>query len=286
MSALIIRVRNAYRQKVSDQMDIHVVSTRTDSTVARLSRVSGARDIKIKGLRAGEPHLVKVFPTRHRAVGYVAMPLDGEDRVVEVFVPLDPERVNAVTFPEYDAVPAALREVLERSSIEGAPGGGEAAYAALTDLQRGGLFNLFTKMSAFGFDDTHSVWSFVDRIYRVRPDRIFVDVQPALRDMVKGAVTAERMREVSGKLHAPPPGFAGAGSFKTADRYGNLQLSFFASQSAPIAFKVDSDIDDAAGLGHTFQVLRNWITNGVTHPYDIHQILVFRQEAELPYNLA
>ena len=286
MSALIIRVRNAYRQHLTDLMDIHVVSARTDATVARLSRVSGDRDIKVEGLRAGDPHLVKVYPTRHRAVGYVAMPLNGQDKVVEVFVPLDPERVNLVTFPPYNAVPAALRQVLEQSSIEGAPGAGEAAYDALTELQRGGLFNLFTKMSAFGFDDTRTVWSFVDRIYRVRPDRIFVDVQPALRDLVKGAVTAERMREVSGKLHVPPPGFAGAGSFKTAERYGNLQLSFFASGASPITFKVDSDIDDAAGLGHTFQVLRNWITHGVTHPYDIHQILVFRQEVQLPYDLA
>jgi hypothetical protein len=286
MSALIIRVRNAYRQPLADLMDIHVVSARTDSTVARLSRVSGERDIKVEGLRSGEPLLIKVFPTRHRPVGYVAMPFDGQEKVVEVFVPLDPERVNAVTFPPYSKVPAALRQVLERSSIEGTTGAGEAAFAGLTDLQRGGLFNLFTKMSAFGFDDTRSVWSFVDRVYRVRPDRIFVDVQPALRDLVKGAVTSERMREVSGKLHAPPPGFSGAGSFKTAERYGNLQLSFFASAGSPIAFKVDSDIDDAAGLGHTFQVLRNWITHGVTHPYDIHQILVFRQEVELPYDLA
>jgi hypothetical protein len=141
-------------------------------------------------------------------------------------------------------------------------------------------------MSAFGVDRVRSVWSFVDRIYRVKPDRIFVDVQPALLDMVKGAVAAERMREVSGKLHVPPPGFAESGSFKTTDRYGNLQLSFFASSSSPTEFKVDGDIDDAAGLGHAFQVLRNAITDGVTHPYDIHQILVFRQEVELPYDLA
>lgn len=76
------------------------------------------------------------------------------------------------------------------------------------------------------------------------------------------------------------------GSYKTADRYGNLQLTFFASQAAPLTFKVDADIDDAAGVGHTFQVLRNWATHGTTHPYDIHKILVFRQEVALPYDLA
>lgn len=286
MSALTIRVRNAYRQRLADQMDIHVVSARTDATAARLLRVSGKRDIKVKGLKAGHPYIVKVFATRHRPVGLFAVPLEGEDVVVDVFTPLDPERVNAVTFPAYKAVPAELREVLERSTIEGTAGSGKTAYEALTDLQRGGLFNLFAKMTTFGFDDSHSVWSYVDGIYRVRPDRIFVDVQSGLRDLVKGAVAAERFREVSGKLHVPPPGFVGAGSFKTADRYGNLQLSFFASEAAPITFKVDADIDDAAGLGHTFQVLRNWVTHGVTHPYDIHQILAFRQEVVLPYDLA
>ena len=50
--------------------------------------------------------------------------------------------------------------------------------------------------------------------------------------------------------------------------------------------EVDADIDNAAGIGHVFQVLRNWITHGTTHPYDIHQILVFRQEVVLPYDLA
>lgn len=46
-----------------------------------------------------------------------------------------------------------------------------------------------------------------------------------------------------------------------------------------------ADIDDAAGLGHAFQVLRHWITDGATHPYDIHPILVFRQAATPLYDL-
>jgi hypothetical protein len=91
---------------------------------------------------------------------------------------------------------------------------------------------------------------------------------------------------VSGSLHTPPPGYCAAGSFKTADQYGNLQLTFFASEQPPLTFKVDADIDDAAGLGHVFQVMRNWLTHGTTHPYDIHQILVYRQEVALPYELA
>jgi hypothetical protein len=141
-------------------------------------------------------------------------------------------------------------------------------------------------MDSFGFDETHTVWSAVEHIYRIRPDRVFADVDVALRDRVKAELISQRFHEVSGKLHTPPPGFVFAGSFKTDERYGNLQLSFFISDTAPIAFKVDADIDDAAGLGHVFQVLRNFVTDGTTHPYDIHQILTFRQEVAPLYDLA
>ncbi|MNC91884.1 hypothetical protein D3C83_82170 [compost metagenome] len=103
---------------------------------------------------------------------------------------------------------------------------------------------------------------------------------------MRAARAGGHFRDVPGKLHEPPLGFGHAGSFKTGERHGNLQLTFFASAAQPMAFKVDADIDDAAGLGHTFQVLRNFVTQGATHPYDIHQILVFRQDALLPYDLA
>jgi hypothetical protein len=149
-------------------------------------------------------------------------------------------------------------------------------------------------MRSFGFEDGRSVWDAVLAVYRIRPDRIFVDVETGLRDRVKSAVVTHRFRSregddfrtVSGGLHQPPPGYQSAGSFKTTDPYGNLQLSFFVSAAPPLSFKVDADIDDAAGVGHVFQVLRNWITDGQTHPYDIHQILAFRQDVPPLYQLA
>jgi hypothetical protein len=287
MGALLIRVRNARRRPLDDQMDVQVVSTRTDRTVAVATGVAGHRAVKFDGLIEGEPYLVKVFPMRHRPVGQFAFAGAGDDpNEVLLHAPIHPERVRAATFPPYESVHTELQRVLERSAVEGAEGQGEALYGALSDVQRAGLFNLFAKMYNVGFDERRTVWSFVDRLFRVRADRVFADVQPALRDLVKSAVASERFREVSGSLHTPPAGFGQAGSFKTADEYGNLQLTFFSSLAAPLAFKVDADIDDAAGLGHAFQVLRNWATKGTTHPYDIHQILVFRQEVAVPYDLA
>lgn len=287
MGALLVRVGDASRRPLDDLIDIHVVDTRTDRTVGTVQDAPGDTPVKFTGLGQTHPFLVKVFPMRHRPVAQFAFAGPDEDpRVVQLHSPLHPERVRAARFPPYAEVHAELRRVLEGSTVEGVDGRGSALYEALGDIQKAGLFNLFSKMHNVGFGDERTVWSFVDRLFRVRADRVFADVQPALRDQVKSAVASDRFRAVSGSLHEPPPGFALAGSFKTSEAYGNLQLTFFSSLTAPIAFKVDADIDDAAGLRHTFQVLRNWVTDGTTHPYDIHQILVFRQEVALPYELA
>ena len=296
MGALTVKLRNARREQLDDRVELQVVSIRTN-TVAGYEVVPGSQNVKFD-LLGGHGYLVKVFPDRHRPVGQlVLMPFDGP-ATVELFCPLDPERVRDVQFPKYAKLPIQLRRVLDRSTLEGATpstSSGASLYDNLSPIQRAGLLNLFAKMDSFGFDENHTVWSAVDRLYRIRPDRVFADVDVALRDRVKAEVIEQRFREVSGKLHAPPPGFAFAGSFKTDDRYGNLQLSFFSSaqltlrptdQTPPIAFKVDADIDDAAGLGHAFQVLRNFVTDGTTHPYDIHQILTFRQEIAPLYDLA
>jgi hypothetical protein len=287
MGAIIVRVWNASRRPLDDRIDIEVASTQTDVTMATVRDVSGRSPVKITGLHELRPYVVRIFPERHRPVSQITFAgTDDRPKEVDIYAPLHPERVRSVTFPAYADLPAELTRVLERSAVEGAGGHGESLYGALTVIETAGLLNLFSKMTGFVFEDGRTVWSFVDGVFAVRPDRIFVDVQPSLRDLVDHAVASGTFREVSGSLHTPPAGYCQAGSFKTADAYGNLQLTFFCTAGAPFAYKVDADIDDAAGLGHAFQVIRNWVTDGTTHPYDIHQILVFRQDVTLPYDLA
>ena len=286
MGKLIVKIANASREPLPDHVDLKVVSARTDALVRSVSNVDGSKEIHIDGLMDHQPHIVKVFPRRHRPVAAFGIPVPGAPVVVQLYAPIDPEHVEHPTFPAWNDVPEPLRSVLECSTVEEVAGCGRPLYEQLTSTQKAGMFNLYSKMTAFGFDEQRTVWSFVDRLYRIRADRVFVDVKPGLRDLVKSAVAEERFREVSGKLHEPPPGHTSCGSFKTHERYGNLQLSFFVSHAEPLAFKVDADIDDAAGIGHVFQVIRNVVTKGTTHPYDIHEILVFRQEVVLPYQLA
>jgi hypothetical protein len=287
MGAIVVRVLSASRRPLDDRLDIEVRSTRTDATVARVDDVLGTAPVRITGLDERDTYLVQVFPKRHRPVAQVTFAgPDDRPKQVEMHSPIHPEHVRAVTFPAYPDLPQELKRVLDQSTIDGAPGQGEALYASLTEVQKAGLLNLFSKMTGFSFMDGRTVWSLVERVYGVRPDRIFADVHPSLRERVNEAAAMDTFRAVSGSLHEPPSGYCQAGSFKTADPYGNLQLTFFCTPDEPFSYKVDADIDDAAGLGHAFQVIRNWVTDGTTHPYDIHQILVFRQDVTLPYELA
>ena len=57
---------------------------------------------------------------------------------------------------------------VEADADEGIEGRGSTLYGQLADIQKAGLFNLFTKMRAFGFDDRRTIWFFVDRLFRVR----------------------------------------------------------------------------------------------------------------------
>jgi hypothetical protein len=196
-----------------------------------------------------------------------------------------PERAQA-RFPVYDGVNTALQSVLARSAVE-QPSGvkGAALYDGLDPLQRAGLFNLFAKAGETALPDGSTVWQHVGSLYRIRGDRVFADVALPLRDLVKGGVAGGKFDEVSGSLHTPPPGFCLADSFKSKEPYGNLQVTFFSSLDAPLRFRADIDIDDAAGIEHAFQVLEHWITKGATHPFDIHEILLFHQRLDPAYEL-
>ena len=118
-----------------------------------------------------------------------------------------------------------------------------------------------------------------------RGDRFFADVALSFPDLIKTATRTGSFKSIDGGLHTPPEGYVEAGSYKSRDGYGNLQLTFFAATASPPGFKLDADIDDANGVEHVFQVLRHWITDSETHPYDIHQILAQYQGLDTGYRL-
>jgi hypothetical protein len=292
---LTLRFLNARRAPLDDQVDVDVTKHRTNERVARIQSHDGRKKLTIRNIPPGETYIIRAFPMRHMPVGRFATVAHGAKATeVELYAPLHPQRVAEVEFPQYPRLDAALRAVLERSTLERDAGlppleasgrsPGRALYESLTRIERAGLLNLFCKLRNTPLGDV-TTWSYITDLYRIRGDRIFANVQVEFRDRVKNVVAGGGFREVDGGLHTPPPGFAAAGSFKSLERYGNLQLSFFASTDSPLRFRIDADIDDAAGIGHAFQVLEHWLTGEETHPFDISQILTFHQGLETGYRL-
>lgn len=285
MATLRVRIRNAERQPLPDRVDVEVRSARTHVLAKIVRDARGRQAFRFDDLVDGQVYTVRAFPLKHRPVGQFVMVRDTTS--IEMFCPIHPDRVTDVTFPEYAALDADLRRVLETSDVEDAQGRGQALYDGLDDpVRRAGLLNLFAKMNATPLSRAVSAWHCVDTLYRIRGDRVFANVKLEFRDLVKSAEAAGQFKDAPDLLHTPPTDFNRAGSFKSLEAYGNLQLSFFASDEAPPRFKVDADIDDAGGLEHGFQVLRNWLTGKPTHPYDIHQILTFHHRLDPGYRLA
>jgi hypothetical protein len=160
---------------------------------------------------------------------------------------------------------------------------GRELYEALDDIRRAGVLNIARKCLATRFANDESVLAYITDVRELRGDRFFAFVDRKLREETKNSLNTGLFHEVSGSLHSLPPQFTEFvpdGSYKTDDHFGNLQLTFFKRGEEYVA---DIDIDDAGGLGHIFQVLRNHFTGEPTHPYNIHEILVQHQHLDPGY---
>lgn len=289
MSEIRIRLLDVYGEPLADTVDVAVVAHRTGRPAARVTDKPGSRPIRVPDLAPNEVHLVKVYPSRHRAVVHFVRTSAGPRTDLEIVCPADPDRVQSIASPPYAALGARARVLLEASVLEHPPreASGEALYVSpqLSDVQRAGLLNLLAKMEHTPLPDGSNVLDHVESLYRIRGDRLFANVALALRDLVRSGVDAQLFRLVDGALHKPDPAFRLVDSYKTPEPYGNLQVTFFASLAPPLRYTADIDIDDAQGIGHIFQVIEHHVTGSRTSPYDIHEILVRHQLLDPGYRL-
>jgi hypothetical protein len=223
----------------------------------------------------------------YRSVTFIKNAVESKNPQAQVvFFAVEPRRVIRTEFPAFDSLPAEARTLLDQSdSVLGMPGKqGKALYEELDELRRAGFLNIIAKCQRTVFSNGRSVLSFfadkIAKLSEVRGDRFFLSIPKELREDTKNSVANDIFDNAPALLHRPPDGFKSAGSFKTPDRAGNLQLSFHAKGDN---FVADIDIDDANGFGHVFQLINN--IGGATHPYNIHQILVRTQEIDPGYRL-
>ena len=201
---------------------------------------------------------------------------------VEITCAIDPAKVLSVKAPDFADLPESTRKLLKRSdsvlSFEGKSG--KLLYDALGDLGRANILNLTSKCAATPLSNGETVLPFIEKIVEIRGDRFFAVVPKALRQETKNSVVAGLFDPAPDTLHTPPQGFTRAGSFKTQDKFGNLQLTYFLNGDDCMT---DIDIDPTSGLRHFFQVLEHKIKGIETHPYAVRDILVAQQKIDPDY---
>ncbi|HEV2762165.1 MAG TPA: hypothetical protein VGV38_04145 [Pyrinomonadaceae bacterium] len=282
---LKLRLTDVYGKFLGEKVDVFLRHMQLNETLKASHTATSA--FAVAGLRR-EPqglYRVDIDPPSYLSVSQFVRVKSSGDTPLEVVFPVDAKKVKDVTFPAYKKLSEDARALLKNSdkvfSFEGRTE--QTLYDALDDLRRAGLLNILAKTNATPLSNGRTVLSYVGELRELRGDRFFAVVSKELREETKHSIADGLFREVSGSLHSLPGSFSGftpAGSFKTPDRYGNLQLTFFMRGDECVA---DIDIDDAAGIEHVFQVLRNALPGQSTHPYNIHQILVAHQKLDPGY---
>jgi hypothetical protein len=203
----------------------------------------------------GGRYVLWVNPDRYRSMFRIIRISDCEENEEHIVLAIDPKSVKEVRFPKYEELSLALTDVLAQSSFEPFKKlRGKHLYEALDFDQpkKAALFNLFAKLNATIFHNGRTAFSYFDK--------------------------------VGGTLDVPSSAFELVDSFNTPELYGNLHLTF-SCRPETLELFVEATIDDAGGIQSIFQVADHKLAHSVTHPYDIHQILLHYQKINPGYAL-
>ena len=283
---LILDFFDVYGERPDDRVDVtlkHQVLSQSEHQTNHPTTKSLRFD-ELDSTQGGIFNL-QVFPLRRRPVSRFVRVIEDKTVRQAIVLPMDASRVTGIDAPPFDSLGDDLKAVLEASSVEGLEDKrGAALYDAIDAVPKAGMLNIYAKMKVTRIADNRDCFSFVTAFNRLRGDRFFAKVAKELLDAVKNSIPTHVFADAPSLLHTPPPDFEPAGSFKTPDLYGNLQLTFF-SNPKTLEFISDTDIDDAQGVEHIFQVLRPVFTGKHTNPYDVHEILLEFQKVDPGYKL-
>ncbi len=283
---LKLNLVDVFGKRLQEKVDVSLRNLQL-SHAPVIRGLDASKIISIPNLHTGSQgvYQLSIDPPSYHPVGqFITIKTSGDTELTIPF-PIDINKIVSVTFPTFPNLLKDLRSLLNNSpSVFGFENNtGEALYLKLDDIRRGGVLNIARKTQATRFANDKTCLSLIKEIRELRGDRFFAFVEKELREEVKHSVNTGLFSEEDGRLHHLPSQFVGfdrAGSYKTDDHFGNLQLTFFVKGDEWVC---DIDIDDANGLAHIFQVLRNHFTGSPTHPYNIHQILLQHQHLDPGY---
>jgi hypothetical protein len=225
----------------------------------------------------------QLAPTNYRFLQFFLRLSEGETttRDAPVVFPVDPARVSDISGPSFAGLDARLRDFLNSTSLklDAAARSGSDLYAALPAILKAALLNLFTKSSHTLLGDQTSCFDHIQGMAELDQDRLFAKSNAAL---LEEAMQSPNFRSADFSLHKEIPGYHLFSSFKTRDAQGNLQLTFSRRGESGADYVVDMDIDEAQGIEHVFEVIRNTVS-GKTNPYNVREILAATQNLKPLY---
>jgi hypothetical protein len=288
-ATLQLELANAAEEDLNDFVRIELFSATNSTHTQNNTRVQ--RNITVKDIEAdgaGTVYRLVLTPSNYRLVQFFVMLADGQTVSKTVPFPVDPARVSKIQAAPFTGLGAKVQTFLAQSEIPRfqAPGGGflqgNDLYEALdkTPKLKACLLNITAKSAATPLRDGTTCLDHYNSMIRMEQDRLFIRINAALMEEVENSPL---FHSVSPAMHEAVPGYTITESFKTLDRYGNLQLTFQRRGTSGGDYLADVDIDDAQGIEHIFQVLRNSIS-GPTNPYDIHDILMTDQQLDPGYS--
>ena len=190
-------------------------------------------------------------------------------------------RVKDIDAPAFSGLKAPLRRFLETAAMRALEDGdrdllgltGGALYDALGGLRRACLLNIFAKS---GHASAARCFRFLRTPMVIRQDRFFCEAGDRMPELLR---RSERFKSAPNQLHQPLAGYRLEDSFKSRDAHANLQVTF-QRHEATGALAADVDIDEASGIEHGFEVIRNTITKGRTNPYRVRELLLLFDPVE------
>jgi hypothetical protein len=221
-------------------------------------------------VRASTPH--------HRKYAFFQLIQENRDNTasdrVEFWV--KPGEVKDITAPTVANIPRVAQRMLANATMiadrrednELLGLSGQALYQQMGSLRRACFLNIVKKAADAATADG-CLDAFGDLLI-VRQDRLFARVADSLPEKLR---QASMFKSAPGALHEPPPGFSTPfESFKSRDPHANLQITFM-KDAATGGLAADIDIDEASGIEHGFEVIRNAVFNNRTNPYLIREFL-------------
>lgn len=189
---------------------------------------------------------------------------------------VDPSRVKGIKGPKFQDLEPRQQRLLETARMfqmlpedQDLMGkSGAKLYNALGPLRQACFLNILKKAAHRG--TTANCAKFIRSLILCRQDRFFAMVEPEIQDFLRNS---ELFKSAPNTLHEPLPDFQMEESFKSRDPHANLQVTLMRHATGNL-MAADIDIDEASGIEHGFEVIRNAVFQDRTNPYLIHQFLI------------